>query len=72
MKVLKAGEKVPASGIYRVLHIAAHSPEHREMYFEGARFPECSTCLAGVAYRLESPCVPMAAPIPARLVTAVC
>jgi hypothetical protein len=59
MKVLKSGEKVPASGIYRVLHSAPHATEQREMYFEGSRFPECQICAAGVLYRLESPCVPV-------------
>ncbi len=56
MKVLKSGEKVPASGIYRVLHSAPHAVEQREMFFEGSRLPECQLCPAGVLYQLESPC----------------
>lgn len=72
MKVLKSGEKVPASGIYRVLHTQPHSIELREMYFEGSRFPECEICSAGVRYRLESPCVPIAAPTVIELATVVC
>ena len=72
MKALKSGEKVPASGIYRVLHSVPHSTEQREMYFEGSRFPHCEVCLAGVLYRLESPCVPIVMPPVAELATAVC
>jgi hypothetical protein len=72
MKALKSGEKVPASGIYRVLHSTPHAAEQREMYFEGSRFPECQICGAGALYRLESPCVPMAVPVVAELAAAVC
>ena len=70
MKVLKSGEKVPASGIYRVLHSVPHAAEQREMYFEGSRFPECQVCPAGALYRLESPCVPIAIPAMTALATA--
>jgi len=72
MKALKSGEKVPASGIYRVLHSTPHAAEQREMYFEGSRFHECQICQAGVLYRLDSPCVPMAVPVMAELAAAVC
>jgi hypothetical protein len=72
MKALKSGEKVPASGIYGVLHSMPHATEQREMYFEGSRFPECEICPAGVLYRLESPCVPIAIPALAALATAAC
>ena len=72
MKALKSGEKVPASGIYRVLHSTPHAADQREMYLEGSRFPECQICAAGVVYRLESPCVPMAVPVMTELATAVC
>jgi len=72
MKVLKSGEKVPASGIYRVLHSLPHAGEQRELYFEGSSFPECQICPAGVLYRLESPCVPMAVPATAELAIAAC
>jgi len=72
MKGLKSGEKVPASGIYRVLHSLPHAAEQRELYFEGSRFPECEICPAGVHYRLESPCVPLAVPVMAELAAAVC
>jgi hypothetical protein len=59
MKALKCGDKVPASGIYRLSHLLPHSGEQRQMYFEGSCFPPCRVCAAGVFYRLESPCVPM-------------
>jgi hypothetical protein len=72
MKALKSGEKVPTSGIYRVLHSTPHAVEQREMYFEGSRFAECQICPAGALYRLESPCVPMGVPLVAELPTAVC
>ncbi len=71
MKALKSGEKVPSSGIYRVLHPIPHIPEERELYFEGSRFPECDVCPAGVFFRLESPCVPML-PRMSELATAIC
>lgn len=71
-KILKSGEKVPTSGIYRILHSVPHSAEQREMYFEGSRFPDCNVCSAAVLYRLESPYVPIARPMLAELATAVC
>ena len=70
MRVLEPGQKVPSSGIYRVLHSAPHASEQRELYFEGSRFPECQVCPTGVLYRLESPCVPGAVPAMAELAMA--
>jgi hypothetical protein len=72
MKVLKPGDKVPASGIYRVAHLLPHITEERDMYFEGSHFPPCRICAEGVHYRLESPCVPMAATAFAQFATASC
>jgi hypothetical protein len=71
MKVLKSGEKVPASGIYRVLHSTPHLADQREMYFEGSRLPVCDLCPGGVLFRLESPCVPLAVPAVVELASAV-
>jgi len=71
MKVLKSGEKVPASGIYRVLHSTPHLADQREMYFEGSRLPDCELCPGGVLYRLESPCVPLAVPAVVELASTV-
>jgi hypothetical protein len=72
MKAFTRGEKVPVSGIYRVLHLLPHNADQREMYFEGSRFPTCRVCAAGVRYRLESPYVPMAVPGVVELAGAVC
>ena len=72
MKAFKCGEKVPVSGIYRVLHLLRHNADQRELYFEGSRFPTCKVCTAGVHYRLESPYVPMAFPALVELARAVC
>ena len=72
MKALKCGDKVPASGVYRVSHLLPHTAEQREMYFEGSRFPACRVCALDVSYRLESPCVPMAAVPRIELVSAIC
>jgi hypothetical protein len=72
MKALKSGEKVPASGIYRISHLVPHTGEQREMYFEGSRFPACNICAAGVYYRLESPCVPMTVAPKIEFAGAVC
>jgi hypothetical protein len=72
MKAFKCGEKVPISGIYRVLHLLSHNADQRELYFEGSRFPICTVCAARVHYRLESPYVPMAAPAVVELARAVC
>ena len=72
MKALKSGEKVPISGIYRILHSTPHAVEDREMYLEGSRFPECQICLVGALYRLESPCVPTGVPMGAELSSAFC
>jgi hypothetical protein len=72
MKFLTCGDKVPASGIYRVSHSLPHVGEQREMYFEGSRFPVCDICAARVYYRLESPCVPMAVAPVIELAQAVC
>jgi hypothetical protein len=72
MKVLKSGEKVPASGIYRVLHSTPHVGEQREMYLEGSRLPDCHICPGGVLYRLESPCVPIAMAPRIELARAFC
>jgi hypothetical protein len=71
MKVLKSGEKAPASGIYRVLHSTPHLADQREMYFEGSRLLDCELCPGGVLYRLESPCVPLAVPAVVELASAV-
>jgi hypothetical protein len=72
VKTFKSGELVPASGVYEVLHSSPHALGHREMYFEGSRFPQCGICSAAVLYRLHSPCVPIQVPIQADFAIAAC
>ena len=72
MKAFKCGEKVPVSGIYRVVHLLPHSADQREMYVEGSRFPACKVCAEGMHYRLESPCVPMEVPALVDRASAFC
>ena len=62
-RTFKAGELVPTSGVYALLHSNPHAIGMREMYFEGSRFPECGSCSEGVFYRLESPCASKFAPV---------
>jgi hypothetical protein len=72
MEALKCGDKVPASGVYRVSHLLPHTAAQREMYFEGSCFPACKVCASGVFYRLESPCVPMRLMPRIELASAIC
>ena len=72
MKAFKAGEKVPASGIYLTLHATPHAAPERDLFFEGGRFPECGICHADVVYRLEAPCVTVTSPAMARLSSVLC
>ena len=48
---LHPGEKVPASGVYRVRH-DSHRAEHLVTAIKGERFPACRTCGAGVTFEL--------------------
>lgn len=43
-KIYKPGEKVPQSGIYRVVHDKAHSREHEVTAVMGEPFPPCNHC----------------------------
>jgi len=72
MKAFKSGEQVPASGTYLTLHLTPHRIPERELYFEGSRFPECKVCPAGVLYKLESPCVPIAMPAVTEIAATAC
>jgi YjzC-like protein len=47
----KPGDKVPSSGVYRVLH-KDHREEHDATLREGELFPNCSVCDEGVRFRL--------------------
>ena len=56
-RTFRPGDLVRTSGVYELLHSSPHVVGQRVMYFEGSRFPQCTTCKEGVFYRLESPCV---------------
>ncbi len=47
----KPGEKVPSSGVYRVLH-KGHRDEHEATLREGEEFPTCTVCEEGVRFHL--------------------
>ena len=43
-KVFKPGEKVPASGIYKVVHDTYHYEQHEVTAIIGEHFPPCNRC----------------------------
>lgn len=42
--IFEPGEKVPRSGIYRVVHDPEHEQEHEVTCVYGKRFPPCHGC----------------------------
>jgi hypothetical protein len=42
--IFEPGEKVPRSGIYRVVHDPEHQQEHEVTCVFGKRFPPCHGC----------------------------
>jgi hypothetical protein len=56
-RIFKAGDIVPTSGVYAVLHSTPHALIQRELYLKGTRFQRCKLCPLGVLYRLETPSV---------------
>lgn len=42
--VFKPGDKVPNSGIYRVVHDSRHAQEHEVTCIIGKVFPACNDC----------------------------
>jgi len=48
----KAGDPVPQSGIYEVVHARAHRPPHEVVMLSGDLFPPCDTCDHAVRFRL--------------------
>jgi len=42
--VFKSGDRVPHSGIYRVLHSSEHQDPHEVTCVYGRRFPSCRSC----------------------------
>jgi hypothetical protein len=50
---LKAGEKVPESGIYDVIHRNCHSQVIQALFVQGERLPECRFCANRVRFQLH-------------------
>ena len=42
--IFKPGDKVPNSGIYRVIHDPAHAEPHEVTCISGKPFPPCRDC----------------------------
>ena len=49
IKRYRTGERIPASGIYRVYHLA-HRVPHEVTLIEGEKFPRCQKCEEAVAF----------------------
>ena len=45
------GDRVPASGVYRVIH-QAHRGDHPVLALKGELFPTCRSCKNGVRFEL--------------------
>lgn len=43
-EVFKPGDKVPQSGIYKVIHDYKHKEEHEVTAVLGEHFPPCNQC----------------------------
>jgi len=48
----KAGDPVPQSGIYEVVHARAHRATHEVVMLSGDQFPPCDSCDENVRFRL--------------------
>ncbi len=48
-EVYQTGQKVPESGIYKVMH-AEHRLPHEVTLLKGAEFPRCSKCKGSVRF----------------------
>jgi formamidopyrimidine-DNA glycosylase len=48
----KPGDKVPRSGIYRVIHDSNHHEEHEVTCVYGKAFPPCNHCGRHVRFEL--------------------
>jgi len=53
----KAGEKIPVSGVYDVVHDRIdgqyHAADHQLTLIAGAHFPNCKACQGWVKFRLH-------------------
>ena len=50
--VLQAGESVPFSGVYKVVHSGQHSEAHYVLALRGETFPGCLRCSDQVKFQL--------------------
>jgi len=50
--VYRAGEKVPATGVYKAVHTKEHIPTHYVTALFGDTFPACSECSDKVRFQL--------------------
>jgi hypothetical protein len=50
--VFAAGEIIPESGIYEVIHQDAHRETHESVLVKGDPFPLCESCQAQVRFRV--------------------
>jgi TRAP-type mannitol/chloroaromatic compound transport system substrate-binding protein len=51
--VYKAGDRVPATGLYKVVHAGQHAEPHHVMAACGGKFPTCVECSDSVRFELE-------------------
>lgn len=52
VKLYSAGQPVLETGIYEVIHDAAHRSAHEVVMLSGDSFPACDTCAERVHFRL--------------------
>ena len=48
----KAGDRVPETGIYEVVHAQGHRPPHEVVLHREDAFPGCENCGASVRFRV--------------------
>ena len=51
-KIYAAGETIPESGIYEVIHQDGHRAVHESVLVKGDPFPHCDTCADRVRFRV--------------------
>lgn len=50
--IFSAGQTIPESGIYEVMHENQHRAAHESVMVKGDRFPFCDTCHDRVRFRV--------------------
>jgi hypothetical protein len=51
-EILEPGDRVPSSGLYKVVHAGRHAQSHYVTALYGDTFPACLECLNGVRFEL--------------------